>query len=183
MTLDRKGAVALTMLAILVLTACAAPSPKWTVQPEVRSVRQAQFEAQLHPVNSRGDSGPVIAFDLIVVNLGPKALALDWNRSRYLHNDKPHGPLVFAGVDPQALRESRLPSESLQPGQELRRQIAPLRFLAKAPINDRDAPAGQSRISGGPLPDGKSTVRMVLMLDGEERVQDLTLRISRTTAP
>jgi hypothetical protein len=169
---------ALPLLHLMLMASCAAPSAVWQVDPEMLSLRQDGFECHLQAVKHL-ETGPVIGFHLTVINHGQRDLSVDWNRSRYLHAGKANGPLVFAGADPTAVREGRLPLETLAPGQTLEKGIAPLTLLAKAPIRDRSVPPDGTRISGGPLPPGKNTVRLVIVQDGRNQVQDLTVYIKR----
>lgn len=157
-----------------------APSPAesvWRTQPAVVVTENALFKAVMEP--RKADSPYFTHFRVTLTNKGDTAMVIDWNASRYVFNGSPHGVLVFAGIDPQAVGSGSVPSETVAPGDTFVRDLMPLRLIAWQPV--REQTAASRGIVPGMLPDGMNGVRLIVDHAGGSITIPLTVRLF--TAP
>lgn len=158
----------------LLLTACAS-TPVWVVQPTVQHVASADYEIELAAVK---ENTPFFsAFDLKIVNHSAETIFIDWNQSRYLFNNRPDGVLVFAQIDPETVKEGKIPKDAIASGATFSRRITPFERVAFTPYRDTRAPEKQTGIKGGLMPSGQNGVALSLQIKGEVRMEKLNVTI------
>ena len=144
--------------AMLAGTGCATHTV-WTGQPAVLTVVRDSYHITLEPGYSK-DGDFFTHFVLNVINRGPETLTVNWRRTRYLHEGAAKGHFIFEGVDEKNVQ--RPPSDSIPPGQQLKKEVWPLSLLIISPLRSNNVPAGQTGFKRGVLPAGDNTVDLVL---------------------
>jgi hypothetical protein len=165
---------ALILLTAVISSGCA-PTRVWTSSPASAATRNDRFAARFTP--SQTATKAFNRFQLEIINTGTQPLEIDWTHTRHLYQDRPTGGFVFAGLDKSTVNNP--PPDIVAPGGELRKWIAPLKFIAWRGYKPgyRDAPA----FTPGPLPAGKNGIRLVVRQGGrvfEERLS-VTIKIEK----
>ena len=154
-----SGTVALIALAVV---GCGGvPSAyrgAWNAAPQWREVDNAICKVRISP--QKGGKAYYTFFLLSIENKSGAELTVDWNDSRYMHDGRAQGVLVFEGVDPKAVKNGSIPLETVAPGGSLTRELMPVRLIAWTPI--RDNTANTRAITPGMLPAGENGVRLSL---------------------
>ena len=167
-----------SLAAIVIMAAasfgCAGQPVVWNAFPTSAAANAADVDVTLDPLK-QGNSF-YSAFRLTVKNTGDAPMAVDWNRSGYLFNDKPGGALWFNGITAEAIRERKVPADDIAPGATLSRVVAPLQFLAISPL--KQSTRNQAAFSAGQLPAGKNSIRLVLVRGETARPVSLSITIS-----
>ncbi|GAB6905720.1 conserved hypothetical protein [Desulfosarcina cetonica] len=127
-------------------------------EPEIQEVSNAAFDARIEIEKQKNPF--YVSFQLTLTNKTNAALAIDWNRTRYLHKGEDLGVFVFQGIDPESVKTG-IPKETVAPRATLSKRISPHRTLALRSMRDTAA-VGQSGIYAGILPGGTNTVRLVV---------------------
>jgi hypothetical protein len=170
-----------TMLAILVfpiaLMGCVGPTVIWSSNPVFEQVENPYFLAMVEPKMDK--KGLYIAFHLEVTNKSDENLAIDWNETQYLFQGKKAGQLVPAGIDPKEIREYRVPSEEITPGQTIVKEVGPLSFVAFTPSRNKPEKMEQSQIIFGPLPAGYNGIQLVIRTVDKAIVEHLQMKFSK----
>lgn len=145
--------------------------------PAIQVAANSYYEAQFEPLKQGYRS--FVAFRLTVTNKTGKELQIDWNKTRYLFNGKPHGLYVFRGIEPEAIKYRTIAPDIIPPREVFTKIIAPQKLIAYATIREQHKLGpGESALSGGPIPAGKSGIRLVVKLNGEEIGERLTVDIA-----
>ncbi|MBW1998834.1 MAG: hypothetical protein JRJ29_12830 [Deltaproteobacteria bacterium] len=163
------------LLAGLVLVAtlgCAPVKTIWTSQPVSGMVSNRCFEARLEPLKQGRPF--FVSFRLEVKNHTRDDLTIDWNKTAYIHNGEERGIFVFAGIDPEDVKNRSIPPDIIPPGHTFRKIVAPQDLLARAPMRARSQPSG---IEAGILPTGENAMRLVVGYRGEELVETISIKI------
>ena len=164
------------LILVFILSACAtAPRKIWRSEPPLQSVENQAFVASLEPVH-KGKSF-YTWFRFTLSNKGEKTLAIDWNKSRYLHNGRMSGIFIFEGLDPKTIKLRTIPADRVMPGATFTRLIAPQQLVAFAPLRERNVLAREEGISPGLIPAGENGIMLVLHKDGTEIREKLIVRI------
>jgi hypothetical protein len=168
------------LLALLLLAGCAgAPEKVFISRPEVQKVSNEAFDASIQPLKL--DNPFYVAFQLEVRNKTPKPLSIDWNNTRYLHNNQDRGRFVFKGIDPESIK-SGIPPETIPGGQKLSKRIHPLKTLGF--MRRRDIPKpGQSNFFPGILPNGINSVVLVVNQAERQWKEKLTVHFTSKEIP
>lgn len=138
---------------------CAGKPVTWRAAPESVSARGVDTDIVMAPL--RQDNPFYTAFRLTITNTGSTAVAVDWNRSGYLINDRAGGRLWFKGVTAQAIKEKSVPADTVAPGDTVSRVVAPLQLVAITPL--KQSTRQESSFSAGQLPAGKNSIRLMLL--------------------
>ena len=156
-----KASVAYVAAAVMVLVAagCAGKPVIWRAAPSTVSASAADADIVMEPL--RQDNPFYTAFRLMITNTGSTDVAVDWNRSGYLINDRAGGRLWFKGVTAQAIREKSVPADTVAPGDTVSRVVAPLQLVAITPL--KQSTRQESSFSAGQLPAGKNSIRLTLI--------------------
>jgi hypothetical protein len=162
----------------LILAGCSnGPSPingTWTAAPEFREVNNSFCQARLTP--QKDDRAYYSFFLLTLVNRSDEDLVFDWNASRYLFDGKPKGALVFAGIDPEAVKNGTIPIETVPPGGRLERILMPKRLITWNSIQHQSP--GNRGITPGLLPAGDNGVLLSFRQAGVRVTMPLSVSIA-----
>ena len=138
-----------------VFSSCA-PTRIWTSVPGSAVARNEQFTVRFTP--SRTGTTAFNRFELEIANTGSRPLEVDWIKTRYLYQNRPAGGFIFEGLDETNVNSP--PPDVLPPGAELRKSIAPLRFIAWKGYKPGYRDLGS--FSAGPLPQGPNGILLVV---------------------
>jgi hypothetical protein len=161
------------LLLLLVLAGCA-PTKMWTSSPVIQTSSNPYYEAQIEPLTR--DHNFFVSFRLVVTNRTDIDLEIDWNKTRYFHNNRIGGAFVFKGIDPKTVKELTIPPDIITPGQTFSKEIMPVKLIAWSPLRE-SRPAGERGFSPGMLPAGENGLMLVVMQDGKPTVEKITVDI------
>jgi len=168
-------------ISVMLMMGCAAAAPGWVSNPAVQMTDKDTFKAHLEPLAR--DKNYFVAFRLTILNKTSKPMAIDWNKTRYLHNGQKNGGFVFEGIDPKLMKEAALPVEIIPAGQTLNKEIMPYKLLARGPIRDKTSDVGWHGITPGIIPAGQNGV-MLIMRYNEQAVRfKIDVMIEKRSVP
>ncbi|MCF8145133.1 MAG: hypothetical protein K9N21_14555 [Deltaproteobacteria bacterium] len=161
---------------LTMLTACAPANDArdWASIPPVQTGEDRSFDVRFEPL--KRDKRFFVSFRLDVTSKSDRPLAIDWNKTRYLHNGRPNGIFVFRGIDPATIKKG-IPPDTIPHGTPFSREIFPARLVAFTPLGEEVLDKNGKGLFPGPLPAGKNGIRLVITHDGEEIVQELSVEI------
>ncbi len=168
------------ILSLMLITGCVA-SPTWISRPAIQSTDEAAFKVRLEPIAR--DKNYFVAFRLTVFNKTANPLTIDWNKTRYIHNDRNNGGFVSEGIDPQLMKQAALPLEIIPAGQSFTKEIMPYKLLARGPIRDKDSNVGWHGIIPGIIPAGQNGVELVMRCDGQVVRFKINVDIEKRNTP
>jgi len=154
------------------------PEVAWISDPSIQSIDTDTYSIRFEPIKRGGNFFEF--FRLTVLNKGNQNIVLDWNSTRYLYQGRENGSFVFAGIDPKAVQEGAIPSDTIPPGDVFSRDIVPLKLIAFAPYRSRNIKDEQSGISGGIIPAGKNGALLAMELNGQKIREGISLQIIQT---
>lgn len=174
-----RVAVHVVLLIGLVLTSCGGPpnplKGTWIATPRYREADNSLCRVRITP--QKGDKPYYAFFVLTLLNKSETELSIDWNKSRYVHDGRPQGMLVFEGIDPQAVKNQTVPEESVSPGDRLARNLMPMRLIAWSSIKEKTTNA--RAINPGMLPAGENGILLYLrQADGSPITIPLSVSLS-----
>jgi len=172
----KKTAMILWLAATAVLAGCGSATrpPAWTAQPAAQGVIRPDYRIEFRPVKAGKDF--YAAFIVDITNTGGKTLTVNWQASRYLHDGKPRGRFMFAGLTPDAIRGA-LPPDTIPPAERLEKEIWPIQLVAMAPYRESGVKAADSGFSKGVIPPGENGIRLVLKIGAKTVTETLSVRI------
>jgi hypothetical protein len=141
-------------------------------QPEIQKASNSAFDVQIEP--EKLDNPFYVAFMLTLRNKTTDALAINWDRTRYLHRGEDLGIFVFKGIDPESVKKG-IPKEIVPVGKTLVKHISPYRLLAFR-FRENVRP-GQSSFFPGILPGGSNAVLLVVEQGDQVWRESLSVRI------
>ncbi len=178
-----RRTVGFLLLIGLALWGCSGVQPPsssaWIAQPEFVEVDNHLLTARITP--QKGEYPYYAFFLLTLTNKSSADLIVDWNASRYLFNGRPQGVLVFEGIDPAAVKNAMVPSETVAPGAVFTLEIMPMRLIAWSPIKENTA--GDRSISAGMLPVGENGIHLAVRHENGHITIPLSVRIFREGSP
>ena len=148
---------------------CAPAKPVWKSTPEIRSVGNSIYDAKMQPMKSGYNFYD--KFQLDIINHSNRDLKIDWNRTKYIHNGQARGVFVFKGINPEDVRNATIPLERISSGETFIKIIAPHSMLARPGWTSR----AEKGTSPGILPSGENTIHLVVLQDGKEVIERLTV--------
>jgi hypothetical protein len=151
----------------------------WHSIPEVQTITEEYFEAHLEPIKEKDPY--FVGFRITVRNNSKAAMEIDWNATRYLHNEKDLGVLIFEGIDPETI-QGKIPADPIAAGATLTKAIFPMRTIAILPRSQRPE-KGKRGFMPGILPAGKNSVMLSLKQNQRQWQAPLSLRLKAETAP
>lgn len=166
---------------IMVLSTTSEARRLWLSDPEIQVVETSIFNAQFQPL--KNPNNIFVAFNLTIVNNTGQDLVMDWNRSRYIHDGKGRGPFVFAGIEPETIRNETVPPDIIPPKGRLSKRIAPFRLIAFAPLGASGIGIAMEGISAGKIPAGENGIFLVLRQGEREFRKRVTVQISVENTP
>lgn len=145
--------------------------------PSSQTIERAAYRIVFEPLKTGGKS--FRTFSLTLENKTAAEIEIDWNQTRYVHNQNIRGGFVFAGIEPKDTKAGTIPADKVGGGETFQREIAPQRLLAYATIRDKSVAPGQSGINAGPVPEGRNGIALLLRMDGKEFREKLAVDIGR----
>lgn len=167
-----------SVLSGLSIGACAANPvvvEQWA-DPFRQTLENASYRIVFEPLKKSGKT--FRTFSLTLENKTSGDIEIDWNRTRYVHNQRHMGGFVFTGIDPAQTKAGTIPADRVTAGETFQREIAPQRLIAFAPMRDKAVAAGKAGISAGPLPEGRSGIALSLRVDGKDVRENLAVDIA-----
>jgi hypothetical protein len=172
-----KKTTALSIILIfLVLGGCTpAPIKTWTSSPKIQTAGNQYYKVELEPV--KNDYAFFEMFRLTVENKTDYSLEIDWNKTRYIFNDRAGGVFVFKGINPEDIKNLTIPADTVPPGAKFSKKISPAKLVAFAPLRDRTDSAAKSGFSPGVIPEGKNGMYLVIRTPEQEIREKIVLNI------
>lgn len=110
---------------------CATPKTVWISKPAVQTTGNAYYEAKIEPVKQKHDF--YVSFRLEVANTTGTNLEIDWNKTRYIRNNKTLGGFVFKGIKPEDIKNSTVSPDIISPNGTFSKVISPYKLIARSP--------------------------------------------------
>ncbi len=154
---------------------CAPAKKTWISSPGMQSSGNPYYTFRLVPLTKDHDF--FVSFRLTVSNKTGKSLAVDWNKTRYIHNGRNRGVFVFQGISPEDIKNSTLPSDIIHAGESFSKVISPYKLLARGPLRDRGKGITAPDIYPGIMPNGENGILLVIRHNGKEITEKMTLNI------
>jgi hypothetical protein len=162
-----------TACVVMIATGCA-PTMTWISRPEVQTSANPVYEVRLEPLTEGQPFYTV--FRVTVTNKTDKDLKIDWNRTRYIRDGKGLGTFVYRGVKAEDYQNGTIPLDVVGPKKTFSRAVAPLRLVTFARVRER---VGEGEgFSPGILPDGENGMALVVVQDGKDIVERLSVEIT-----
>jgi len=164
------------LLVLTLMTACAPTkgARDWASIPPVQTEETRSFDVRFEPLKK--DKRFFVSFRLDVKNKSDRSLAIDWNKTRYLHNGRPNGVFVFRGIDPGSIKKV-IPPDTIAPKTTFSREVFPAHLVAFTPMREEVLNKKGEGLFPGPLPAGENGISLVVGQDGKEMVQELSVEI------
>jgi len=173
----RIGIVVTIGLALTISTGCA-PTKVWISSPEIQTAGNPYFEARLEPVT--GKYSFFVSFHLTVTNKSDNKLEINWNKTRYIQNNRRFSIFVFKGINPEDIKNFTIPPDIIPAGDTFSKVISPYKLLARAPIRDSSKGKAESNIMPGIMPNGKNGILLVVKQNGKEVVEQMSVSIAES---
>jgi len=161
-------------LALTIISGCA-PAKVWISSPEIQTAGNPYYEARLEPIT--GKYSFFVSFHLTVTNKSNNELKINWNKTRYIQNNRRFGVFVFKGIKPEDIKNFTIPPEIIPPGDTFSKVISPYKLLARAPIKYSSKNKAESSIMPGIIPNGKNGILLVVSQNGKEVVEQMSVSI------
>lgn len=173
MNISERIIVALIISFALAMGAgCATSKTAWISKPAIQTAGNVYYEAKIEPVKQEHDF--YVSFRLEITNKTDTNLEIDWNKTRYIHNNKTRGVFVFKGIKPEDIKNSTVSPDVISPNGTFSKVISPYKLLARAPLGGRSMDSG---IMPGILPTGDNGILLVIWQKGKEITEKLTVNI------
>lgn len=160
----KKTGYVFWVVLLLILEGCAHKAPVYVSQPEICKASNEVFDVQIETLKLENPF--YVAFHIILTNKSEKPIAIDWERTRYIHEGKSYGRIIFPGIKPESIK-SGIPSDIIPAGETLSKRLMPLKTLAFRSKSEK-LNVGQSNFYPGILPNGKNTVGLVVIQEKME---------------
>ena len=172
-----KKIVGLSLLfLIFYITGCATtPTKTWTSSPDAQVYENPCYQARLEPIKNDGPFFEM--FRLSITNKTNNNMEIDWNKTRYVHNDRIRGGFIFKGIKPEDIKNLTIPSDIITAGQTFSKEIAPIKLLARAPIRAGAVGPNESGFSPGIIPEGENGISLVVKCGEQEIIEKISLTI------
>jgi len=107
------------------------------------------------------------SFMLEIENKSDAPIEIDWNKTRYLHDEKNRGGFVFEGIEPIQVKEKSIPNGVILPNARFSKQIFPQAKIAMSERKDYSAGKDKPGLYGGKLPPGENSILLAILSHGE----------------
>jgi len=145
----------------------------WTSDPPAQYAENPHFKAGFEPLKT-GDKFYEM-FRLTLDNKTDGELEIDWNKTRFIYDGRGFGGFAFRGIKPEDIKNGTIASDVVPPKQRFSKTIAPVKLIAWAPLKDKSVPAGERGIFPGPLKAGENGIFLVVLKDGQEIREKITV--------
>ena len=164
----------LICIVTLTMAAGCAPTLVSISTPQIQTVDNSHYTAHFEPLAD--GKNYFDSFRLKVMNKTRKDLEIDWNKTRYLYNGRDIGVFVFKGIQPENIKNSTIPPDTISEGQSFTKDITPLKLLAREPLTGKGARAG--KITSGPIPTGESGIFLFIRQNGNTIKEKIAVKIT-----
>ena len=147
----------------------------WSSDPSAQTVRNNVFEASFEPLMKEGQK----FYDRFLFRLKNKTdrpLIIDWQDSRYIQDGRENGRFVFTGVASENI--NTLPPDTVAPGAEFTKTIAPERLIGYERIKSGALQPGESGFSAGVIPAGEHGLLLIVKQDQKTISEKILLKIT-----
>lgn len=166
------GSIAIFGFVLTLVSGCA-PTIIQVSTPAIQTAENPYYEIQFEPLNR--ETKVFVSFHLTIINRTDRNLEIDWNRTQYIHNNRPLGIFVFKGIRPQDIKELAIPPDIVSARGTFSKEISPFRLIARAPLREGiNVPS----ISPGKIPTGQSGILLVVRQNGKEIREKVEIRIT-----
>ena len=167
--MKKYGATLSVFLSLFIFIGCATEKI-WTSTPVIQSADNPYYATKFEPIRVDGEF--INGFRLSITNKSSQPLAVDWNSTIYLFNNKNNGRFIFEGVDEKNVND--LPSDSIEAGKTLKKDIFPLKLIAW-----RQGPGfvNLPAFSPGPVPEGQNGILLFVSRNGSQVREKLNVTI------
>ena len=172
MNISEKFVLVLMICFALAIGAGCATPKVWVSNPSIQNAVNDYYDANLEPLTQ--DNEFFVSFLFSVTNRTDKNLEIDWNKTRYIHNNKNRGVFVFKGIEPEDIKNSSVPFDIIPPGGSFSKRISPYKLIARAPLRENEKDSG---INPGILPTGENGILLVVRQNSKEIVQKMMVHI------
>jgi len=107
------------------------------------------------------------SFMLEIENKSDVPIEIDWNKTRYIHDEKNRGGFVFEGIEPTEVKEKSIPNGVILPKARFSKQIFPQVNIAMSERKDYSAGKDKPGLYGGKLPPGENSIFLAIKSHGE----------------
>jgi hypothetical protein len=144
-----------------------------TSSPVPVIVETSLFKISIKPIKI--DSNFFSIFKVSIDNKSNSSLEIDWNKSRYIHDKKDDGVLIFKGIEPAAVKTATVPNSIVPANSNFTIEIAPFSKLSMGNLRDKTK---DNRLKAGMLPEGENSVLLVLNQNKKviKRVLSITIK-------
>jgi hypothetical protein len=150
----------------------------WVSEPDTGAASNNYFQAKLVPLKQGNNF--FVTFRVEVKNLTQQDMSINWNKTYYMHNGKEYGIFVFKDITPEDVKNRNIPLDTIPPGANYTKVVAPFKLLSRAPLRVTGETGG---IKGGILPEGKNAMRLVVEQGGREFTEMMEVIISEEMVP
>ena len=155
---------------------CSAVVYEYVSNPLIKRVETQIFSASFTP--AKDDAGYFSSFILEVENKLDTNIEIDWNKTRYIHDEKNRGGFVFEGIEPTQVREKSIPNDVILPKTRFSKQIFPLAKIALAQKKDHTAGKDKPGLYGGKLPTGENSILLSIQGPGQSTRKKISIVIT-----
>ena len=173
--MNRKVLNPLLLFTIAGLIIGCATVKTWSSSPSVQTARNDAFEASFEPLLKEGQKF-YDRFQFRLKNRTDRPLIIDWQNSRYLQGGRENGRFIFKGVTAENI--NNLPPDTVAPGAEFTRIIAPERLIGYERIKSRTLQPGESGFSAGLIPAGEHGILLIVKQDQKAISEKILLKIN-----
>lgn len=170
----------LMVIALFTAYGCATTTTTWTSRPQSAKVSTPDVVVEFRPIKM--DKPFFVGFELAVHNLSASPLVIDWNQTRYIHNQKSAGLFVFEGIEPEALKNRSLPNETIPAGGRMAKRISPARTIAWNKFSS-NTQISQPAFEPGILPNGHNGASLFLIQKERQWRQPVAVEIVEARSP
>jgi len=179
--LEVKNTIAIPVIIFCFFACAQTPHKIWKSTPSLQAIQNDYYEARLEPLK-KGNSF-FTWFLLTIKNNTGENLEIDWNKSRYIYNNRAREGFTFRGIVPEDIKNLAIPPDVIPAGKTFSREIAPMKLIAFAPFRDSSIEENESGITPGIIPAGENGIFLVVRYNGKEVKKKITVTIESAEMP
>jgi hypothetical protein len=169
--------LAVLALALLASSGCQPTLKRTSVSdPPSLSITKPDYTLGFEPLKRGRPAFEVFRFTLS--NRGREAIRIDWHKTVYMLNGRSYGMFVSKETEPGRVKDPDKRYDTVAPGATFTRDIAPVKLIAYAPAKySMNASEDSATFTAGPIPPGRSGIRLRLIQGEKNLLEDLTVKI------
>ncbi len=159
---------------VLALWMGCAPTIVQVSTPAIQTAENQYYGIRFEPLTR--ETKVFVSFRLTIINKTDRNLEIDWNKTHYIHNNRPLGIFVFKGIRPQDIKDLTIPPDIVPTRGTFSKEISPYRLIGRAPFREG---INEPSIRPGPVPTGQSGILLVVRQNGKEIREKLKISITK----